>query len=101
MYLAIAFGLIAAHKGWKVRFLSAADLVIALEAPQRQGRMKEVMHRTVAMPKLLIIDEIGYLPFGREQASLPGRGETLREGLYDPDLERSAVGTRHSQAMRC
>jgi DNA replication protein DnaC len=66
---AIAFGLIA-HKGWKVRFLSAADLVIALEAAQRQGRMKEVMHRTVAMPKLLIIDEIGYLPFGREQANL-------------------------------
>ena len=28
------------------------------------------MHRTVAMPKLLIIDEIGYLPFGREQANL-------------------------------
>ena len=69
-HLAIAFGLIAAHKGWKVRFLSAADLVIAIEAAQRQGRMKEVMHRTVAMPKLLIIDEIGYLPFGREQANL-------------------------------
>ena len=42
-HLAIAFGLIAAHKGWKVRFMSAADLVIALEAVQRQGRMKEVM----------------------------------------------------------
>jgi len=27
--------------------MSAADLVIALEAAQRQGRMKEVMHRTV------------------------------------------------------
>jgi DNA replication protein DnaC len=63
-------GLIAAHKGWKVPFMSAADLVIALEAAQRQGRMKEVMHRTVAMPKLLIIDGIGYLPFGREQANL-------------------------------
>ena len=51
--------------------------------------MKEVMHRAVAMPKLLIIDEIGYLPFGREQCKplLPGRGETLREGLDDPDLE--------------
>jgi hypothetical protein len=24
--------------------------------------MKEAMHRTVAMPTLLIIDEIGYLP---------------------------------------
>lgn len=69
-HLAIAYGLLAAHKGWKVRFMSAADLVIALEAAQRQGRMKEVMHRTVAMPKLLIIDEIGYLPLGREQANL-------------------------------
>ena len=28
------------------------------------------MHRTVAIPKLLIIDEIGYLPFGRDQANL-------------------------------
>jgi len=26
------------------------------------------MHRAVAMPKLLIIDEIGYLPFDRERA---------------------------------
>ena len=32
--------------------------------------MKDVMHRTVAMPKLLIVDEIGYLPFAREQANL-------------------------------
>jgi DNA replication protein DnaC len=72
-HLAIAFGLLAAHRAWKVRFISAADLVIALEAAQRQGRMKEVMHRTVAMPKLLIVDEIGYLPFGREQANRSSR----------------------------
>jgi IstB-like ATP binding protein len=32
--------------------------------------MKEIMDRTAAMPKLLIIDEIGYVPFGREQANL-------------------------------
>jgi len=55
-HLAIAFGLLAAHRAWKVRFISAADLVIALEAAQRQGRMNDVMHRTVAMPKLLIVD---------------------------------------------
>ncbi len=61
--------------------MSAADLVIALEGAQRQGRMKEVMHRTVAMPKLLIIDEIGYLSF------LPSRREALREGLDDPHLK--------------
>ena len=69
-HLAIAFGLLAAQRGWKVRFTSAADLVIGLEAAHRQGRMKEFMHRIVAAPKLLIIDEIGYLPFGREQANL-------------------------------
>lgn len=69
-HLAIAFGLIAAQKGWKVRFTTAADLVIAMEAAHRQGRMKEALHRTVAAPKLLIIDEIGYLPFGREQSNL-------------------------------
>ena len=49
---------------------TAADLVIAMEAAYRQGRMKEAMHRVIAAPKLLIIDEIGYLPFGREQANL-------------------------------
>jgi len=27
-------------------------------------------YRTIAMPKLLIVDEIGYLPFGRDQANL-------------------------------
>jgi DNA replication protein DnaC len=27
------------------------------------------VHRVIAMRKLLIIDEIGYLPFGREQAN--------------------------------
>ena len=69
-HLAIAFGLLAVQRGWKVRFTSAADLIITLEAAHRQGRIKEVMHRMVAGPKLLIIDEIGYLPFGREQASL-------------------------------
>ena len=44
-HLAIAFGLIAAQKSWKVRFTTAADLVIAMEAAYRQGRMKEAMHR--------------------------------------------------------
>ncbi len=87
-HLAIAYGLIAPAKGWKVRFTSAAALVIALEAAHRQGRMKEIMHRTVAMPKLLIIDEIGYLPFGREQANLFFQVRApIREGFNDRDLE--------------
>jgi len=39
-------------------------------AAQRQGRLKEVLHRTVSAYRLLIIDEIGYLPMAREQANL-------------------------------
>jgi DNA replication protein DnaC len=41
-----------------------------LETALRQGRFREAMYPTVAMPKLLIIDAIGYLPFGRERANL-------------------------------
>jgi len=48
-----------------VRFTTAADLVMTLETAQRQSRWKEAMHRTVSVYKLLIIDEIGYLPLRR------------------------------------
>jgi hypothetical protein len=50
-HLAIAFGLIAAQKNWKVRFTTAADLVIAMEAAHRQGRKKEAMHRVIALTR--------------------------------------------------
>ena len=69
-HIAIALGYLATQRGWKVRFTSAADLLLAMETAQRQNRLKECIDRTIAMPKLLIIDEIGYLPFGREQANL-------------------------------
>ena len=69
-HLAIALGYLATRNGHKVRFTTAADLVMTLEAAQRQGRWKEAMHRTVNVHKLLIIDEIGSLPLGREQANL-------------------------------
>src|SRR5438132_9130432 len=69
-HLAIALGYLATQNGHKVRFTSAADLVMTLETAQRQGRWKAAMHRTVNVYKLLIIDEIGYLPLAREQANL-------------------------------
>jgi DNA replication protein DnaC len=69
-HLAIALGYLATQQGMKVRFTTAADLVLTLETAMRQDRLKETMHRTVNLYKLLIIDEIGYLPLQREQASL-------------------------------
>ena len=69
-HLAIALGYLATQAGLKTRFLSAADLLLQLEAAQRQGRLKQVLRRSVNGPSLLIIDEIGYLPMSRDQANL-------------------------------
>ncbi len=69
-HLAIALGYPATQAGIKTRFTTAADLVLQLETAQRQGRLKEVLHRAVSIYRLLIIDEIGYLPLTQDQANL-------------------------------
>ena len=56
--------------GHQVRFTTAADLLLQLSTSQRQGRYKTTLNRGVMAPKLLIIDEIGYLPFSQEEAKL-------------------------------
>jgi DNA replication protein DnaC len=54
----------------KTRFITAADLMLQLATAPRQERLKYYMNRAVLAPKLLIIDELGYLPFGRAEANL-------------------------------
>jgi DNA replication protein DnaC len=66
--LAIAHRTVSA--GHKVRFITAADLMLQLATAKSQGRLKEYFNRAVLGPKLLVVDEIGYLPFGREEANL-------------------------------
>jgi len=69
-HLAIALGYRAAQAGIKTRFTTAADLLLTLSAAHAQNQLKAVMHRAIAAYRLLIIDEIGYLPMSREQANL-------------------------------
>lgn len=69
-HLATALAYRAAMSGIKTRFVTAADLILQLRAAHRQERLKEYFNRVVMGPKLLVIDEIGYLPFGREEANL-------------------------------
>jgi DNA replication protein DnaC len=69
-HVAVALGYRAAQSGVKTRFVTAADLMLQLGAASRQGRIKEYFTRSIVGPRLLIIDEIGYLPFGREEANL-------------------------------
>ena len=69
-HLAIALGYRAAQAGIKTRFTTAADLLMTLSVAHAQNQLKTVMHRSIAAYRLLIIDEIGYLPMSREQANL-------------------------------
>ena len=69
-HLAVALGYRAVMAGIKTRFITAADLMIQLAAAKAQGRLKEYFNRAVLGPKLLIVDELGYLPFGRDEANL-------------------------------
>ena len=69
-HLAVGLGQLAVQKGLKVRFITAADLMLQLSVAKKQDRLETYLKRSVLGPKLLIIDEIGYLPFGREEANL-------------------------------
>lgn len=69
-HLAIALAYRATQSNIKTRFITAADLMLQLGTAQRQGRLKAYLNRAIIGPKLLVIDEIGYLPFGREEANL-------------------------------
>lgn len=67
-HLAIALGYRAAQAGIKTRFYTAADLMMLLSVAQSSGQLKSALRRAVGAYRLLIIDEIGYLPLNREQA---------------------------------
>lgn len=54
----------------KTRFVTAADLMLQLAAAHRKDQLHAYFNRAILGPKLLVIDELGYLPFGREEANL-------------------------------
>jgi DNA replication protein DnaC len=68
-HLAMALGYRATQAGIKTRFTTAADLLLTLTTAHMQNQLKSVMHRAINSHRLLIIDEIGYLPMTREQAN--------------------------------
>lgn len=69
-HVAIALAYRAVMAGIKTRFITAADLMMQLAIAKNQGRLRDYFNRAVIGPRLLVVDEIGYLPFGREEANL-------------------------------
>jgi DNA replication protein DnaC len=68
-HLAIGLGRAAIGEGYSVLFVTAPALVAGLVKAHADGRLEERLG-FFAKPKLLIIDELGYLPFEPNAAHL-------------------------------
>ena len=68
-HLAVALGREAIRLGYSVLFVGATALITSLARAHAEGRLEERL-TYYAKPKLLIIDELGYLPFEPNAAHL-------------------------------
>ena len=68
-HLAVAIGREAILAGYTVLFIQATTLVAALAKAHGDGRLEDKLAQ-LAKPKLLIVDELGYLPFEANAAHL-------------------------------
>lgn len=68
-HLAIALGVKAVESGYSVLFLTLEQLMTRLMKAFSENRLEHTLQQ-LSYPKLLIIDEIGYLPLSNTEASL-------------------------------
>lgn len=68
-HLAIALGMKAVEAGSPVLFLTLETLMGRLSRARHENRLDRMLQQ-LASPRLLILDELGYLPLSREEASL-------------------------------
>ncbi len=68
-HLAIGLAIAAARQGHRVLFASASEWVSRLSEAHQRGRLGPELARLRRYP-LLIVDEVGYLPFEQEAANL-------------------------------
>lgn len=67
-HLAIALGVKAVEAGNSALFLTVEELTTRLAKARASNRLEAVLAQ-LARPKLLVLDELGYLTFSREEAS--------------------------------
>ena len=68
-HLAIALGIKAVEAGYSVLFLTLEELIGRLVRAAKESRLERSLQQ-LTYPKVLIIDEIGYLPLSSFEASL-------------------------------
>jgi DNA replication protein DnaC len=65
----LAIGLAACTRGYRVQFTTAAELLMSLIAAKREDRLDRKL-RSYDRYDVLLIDELGYIPFEREATDL-------------------------------
>jgi DNA replication protein DnaC len=68
-HLAIALGIVACEMGHRAYFTNAVEVARRLSQALAENRLKVEMNKLV-QPKVLVLDEVGYLALDRTQASL-------------------------------
>jgi DNA replication protein DnaC len=68
-HLAIALGVKAVEGGYSALFLTLETLMGRLIRARHENRLERTLQQ-LTYPRLLILDELGYLPLSREEASL-------------------------------
>jgi DNA replication protein DnaC len=68
-HLATAIGVAAIHRGKRVRFFNAVDLVNQLEREKGLGKVGNLA-RQLCLVDAVILDELGYLPFPASSGAL-------------------------------
>jgi DNA replication protein DnaC len=68
-HLSVALGVKAVEAGYTVLFLTLETLMTRLLRAKSENRLERALQQH-SYPKVLILDEVGYLPLSREEASL-------------------------------
>ena len=82
-HLANAIGYVAATRGYRVRFVTASDLVNDLVARQARNTLHRALHQWAGYD-LLLVDELGYLSFD-------ARGADLLYQVFNKRYQRAAT----------
>ena len=65
----MALGIAACTRGYRVRFTTAAELLMMLIEAKKNGDLQR-RFRALECVELLCVDELGYIPFEREATDL-------------------------------
>ena len=68
-HLGVALGIRACPAGQRVHFATATEWVARLGEASRAGRLEDELRRLGRVP-LIVVDEVGYVPFDSEAANL-------------------------------